>query len=61
MNPVDLLLSPLGYEFFVRALVASALTWVFAGMLLERFSDLGVRLEAIEVARQGLTANGYKY
>ena len=29
------------------ALVASALTWVFAGMLLERFSDLGVRLEAI--------------
>ena len=29
------------------ALVASAITWVFAGMLLERFSDLGVRLEAI--------------
>jgi high-affinity iron transporter len=29
------------------ALVASALTWVFAGMLLERFADLGVRLEAI--------------
>ena len=29
------------------ALVASALTWVFAGMLLERYADLGVRLEAI--------------
>ncbi|MGI9117622.1 MAG: FTR1 family iron permease [Gaiellales bacterium] len=29
------------------ALVASALTWVFAGMLLARFADLGVRLEAI--------------
>ena len=28
MNPVDLLLSPLGYEFFVRALVASALVGI---------------------------------
>ncbi len=29
------------------ALVASVLTWIFAGMLLERYADLGVRLEAI--------------
>ena len=28
MNPVDLFLSPLGYEFFVRALVASALVGI---------------------------------
>ena len=28
MNPLDLLLSPLGYDFFVRALIASALVGV---------------------------------
>jgi len=29
------------------ALIASALTWIFAGLLLDRYADLGVRLEAI--------------
>lgn len=29
------------------ALAATAVTWVFAGMLLKQFADLGVRLEAI--------------
>ncbi len=28
MNPLDLLIAPLGYDFFVRALIASALVGV---------------------------------
>ena len=33
MNPLDLLLGPLGYDFFVRALVASALVGVACAVI----------------------------
>ena len=33
MNPIDFLISPLAYDFFVRALVASALVGVACAVI----------------------------